>query len=137
MTDLQCAVGVAQLKKYDQIEKIKTNNYNLYREQLEQLEQVEFVKLEDYSNFVPFRVNLKVKRQHELIQFLEKNNIQTRGFFYPMHRQPCFSYLGYKEEEFAVSNKLNQVGLSLPVFCDLTHGQINYICEKIKEFYKK
>jgi perosamine synthetase len=137
MTDLQCAVGVAQLRKFELIKKIKTDNYLLYRELLSDVDEVSFIRTEEYSNFVPFRVNLKVKNQAGLSVYLEENGIQTRGFFFPMHRQPCLKYLGYKKEEFPISNKLNSVGLSLPVFCDLTEHQINYICEKIKEFYEK
>jgi len=136
MTDLQCAVGVAQLKKYEKIKKRKLDNYYLYKDLLKDIDQIKFVREMEYSNFVPFRANIKVPNFKGLIEFLEKNEIQTRGFFYPLHRQPCFKYLGYSEEEFPVSNKLNETGLSLPVYCDLTKKQIFYVCEKIKEFYK-
>jgi len=137
MTDLQCAVGVAQLKKFDKIKKIKLTNYCLYKELLKNIDQIEFIKEMDYSNFVPFRANIKVRNLRGLINFLERNKIQTRGFFYPLHRQPCLKYLGYKEEEFPVSNRLNNIGLSLPVFCDLMKKEICYICEKIKEYYSE
>lgn len=134
MTDLQCAVGVAQLKKFEKIKKIKLDNYYLYKKLLKDIDQIEFLKEMEYSNFVPFRANIKVLNLKGLKDFLETSKIQTRGFFYPLHRQPCLKYLGYKEKEFPVSNKLNIIGLSLPVFCDLTEKQINYICNKIKEF---
>lgn len=135
MTDLQCAVGVAQLKKFEKIKELKLNNYYLYKELLKDDKQIDFFKEMEYSNFVPFRANVKVSHLKGLIEFLETNKIQTRGFFYPLHRQPCLKYLGYKEEEFPVSNKLNKIGLSLPVFCDLKKEQIYYVCDKIKEFY--
>ena len=135
MTDLQCAVGVAQLKKFDRIQSIKTHNFELYYKLLKDIKEIDFVKIEDYSNFVPFRVNLKVSKQKKLIDFLEESSIQTRGFFYPLHRQPCLSFLAYKDDEFPVSNDLNKTGVSLPVFCDLTEEQIKYVCLKIRKFY--
>ena len=137
MTDIQSALGVAQLKKFDKIKKIKINNYNLYKELLKDVDEIEFIKKMEFSNFVPFRANIKIPNLKGLIEFLERNRIQTRGFFYPLHRQPCLKYLGYKEEEFPVSNKLNNIGISLPVFCNLTKEQIHYVCNKIKEFYGK
>jgi len=137
MTDIQSALGVAQLKKFDKIKKIKINNYNLYKELLKDVDEIKFIKEMEFSNFIPFRANIKIPNLKGLIEFLERNRIQTRGFFYPLHRQPCLKYLGYKEEEFPVSNKLNNIGISLPVFCNLTKEQIHYVCNKIKEFYGK
>jgi len=135
MTDLQCAVGVAQLKKFKEIETHKIENYRLYQSLLKDLEEISFIKKVNYSNFIPFRVNIKVKNLNKLIQYLENNGIQTRRFFCPLHRQPCFDYLGYRENDFPVANKVYSEGLSLPVFPGLKTEQIEYICEKIKEFY--
>jgi perosamine synthetase len=136
MTDLQCAVGVAQIKKFDEILRIKKTNYELYYSKLKDIDEVTFVDVMEYSTFVPFRVNIKVERQPELVEYLESNGIQTRGFFYPLHRQPCFSYLGYESDKFEVSNCLNQTGLSLPIYPGLTEEQIMYVVNTIANFYK-
>ena len=136
MTDLQCAVGVAQLKKLKEIERIKLKNYRLYQSLLKDVQEISFVKELDFSNFIPFRANIKVKNLEKLCEYLENNGIQTRRFFYPLHLQPCFSYLGYKENEFPITNKVHSAGLSLPVFPRLKKEQIEYICDKIKEFYR-
>lgn len=136
MTDLQCAVGVAQLKKFKEIFRIKQENYNYYFEKLLSLKQISFIEIASYSNFIPFRVNIKVEQQAELMKFMEGNGVQTRGFFYPLHRQPCFSYLEYSENDFEVSNRLNSVGVSLPIFPGLEKSQIEYVCEVITRFYK-
>jgi len=135
MTDLQCAVGVAQIKKFKKIKEIKLNNYNLYKDLLKDIDEIQFVDEVNYSNIVPFRTNIKVKKLKYLMSYLEDISIQTRGFFYPLHRQPCFSYLKYEEEDFPVSNKLNEIGLCLPVHCSLTEKDIVYICDTIKNFY--
>jgi len=137
MTDLQCAVGVAQLMKFENIKRIKLGNYNLYKELLKDVDGIEFVDEMKYSNFIPFRANVRVSDLKGLMVFLEDNDIQTRGFFYPLHRQPCFKYVtrySYAKDEFPVSNKLYDTGLSLPIFCDLREEQIHYVCDKIKEF---
>lgn len=137
MTDLQCAVGVAQAKKFKEIEKIKLRNHNLYKNLLKDEKNVVFIKEEDYTNIVPFRTNVLVKDQKRLCEFLEKNGIMTRGFFYPLHKQGLMKSLGYKydDKDFPVTMRVSEEGLSLPVFCSLKEEQIRYVCDKIKEFY--
>ena len=137
MTDLQCAVGVAQIKKFKKIEKVKLEHYELYRRLLRGVKNVSFLKGNDFSNFVPFRVNIWAEKLAELVPFLESKGIQTRRLFYPLHRQPYLAHLGYKDEEFPVSNKAYDKGLSLPVFYSLKDEQIEYICGSIREFYEK
>lgn len=135
VTDLQSAVGVAQLKKFRNIEKIKSNHFSTYKELLGGMPEIEFQKEVEYSNIVPFRASIKVKDPSHLMSYLDDHGIQIRGFFYPLHRQPCFNYLGYKENDFPVTNKLNASGLCLPVHCGLSKDDILYVCDMIKEFY--
>ncbi|NQU33324.1 MAG: DegT/DnrJ/EryC1/StrS family aminotransferase [Bacteroidetes bacterium] len=137
MTDLQCAVGVAQLKKFDKIIQLKTKNYDLYYEKLKNVKEISFVEIEEYSNFIPFRVNIKVDKKEELIQYLEENKIQTRTFFYPLHRQPCFEYLKYKIDDFPISNRVFNEGLSLAIFPGLEVEQIELVTDTIIEFFNK
>jgi len=136
MTDLQCAVGVAQIKKFKDIEKIKMNNYALYKTLLKEVKEVKLVDENNYSNIVPFRSNILANNLEKLLVYMEENGIQTRRFFYPMHKQPCYSYLNSDDKDFPVSNMAYEKGLSLPIFCSLTVEQIKYVCEKIKEFYE-
>lgn len=134
MTDLQCAVGVAQLNKFDEIKNIKLENYNLYKILLQNIPQIKFVAENDFSNFIPFRVNVKCQNLSQLIEYLEDNRIQTRRFFYPLHRQPCYNFLNCTDD-FSISNKVYDEGLSLPIFCNLKEEQIRYVCNSITEFY--
>lgn len=132
ITDLQCAVGLAQLEKYPEIEKKKLEHYRLYQKLLEGTD-VKFLEEPSYTNIVPFRMIIRVKNRDKVIQHLEKNDIQTRQFFYPLHRQPCFKYLGYKDKDFPVTNKAYSEGIRLPIYPSLQDEQIEYICDKIKE----
>ena len=135
MTDLQCALGVAQIKKFEEIRKIKENNHRLYEKYLLPVKEIEYVRVNDFSTFVPFRVNIKVQRLEELINHLENNGIQTRRMFYPLHRQPCYNYLTFKEDDFPGSNEAYDKGMSLPIHCGLKEKDIKYISSMIKGFY--
>jgi perosamine synthetase len=135
MTDLQCAVGVAQIKKFEKIKAIKINNFRYYQEYLAKVTEVEFIKLSEDSNFVPFRVNVRVPELEKLIEHLENNGVQTRRMFYPLHRQPCFNYLKYNQGDFPFANEAYDTGISFPVHCGLKKNDIQYLCKLVKEFY--
>ncbi len=70
-----------------------------------------------------------------------KDHLKSRGIghavYYPLplHLQPCFSYLGYKEGDFPVSEKAAREVISLPVFPELTPSQRERILEALKTFY--
>jgi len=135
MTDLQCAVGLAQIRKFDKILKKRLENHNLYENYLKDIKFIKVVRPLSYSSFTPFRFNIIVKNLPKLIKFLEKNGIQTREMFYPLHKQPCYSHYKYTDKNFRNSNYAYKNGLSLPVYFSLKKSQIKYICNKIQAFY--
>ena len=129
LTDLQAAVGLAQLNKLPVIIDMKKKNEALYRELLDGV--VEFPYVDPRCFNVPFRVNILVDDPESLSDYLNKNNIGSRGFFYPLHMQPCYNQPGY----FPASVCAYSRGLSLPSSARLTKEQIGYVCDKIKEYY--
>jgi perosamine synthetase len=136
MTDLQCAVGVAQFKKFGLIKETKLKNFNRYKELLSDIPGMEFVKINDFTNFIPFRVNVKVNNVESLIEHLENNAVQTRRMFYPLHKQPCFKFLNYDDKEFPASIEAYERGISFPVHCRLNDEDIAYLCNLVRAFYK-
>jgi len=48
----------------------------------------------------------------------------------------AYAHLGYKKGDFPVAEKLAEEILSLPMYPELAKEQIEYVCEKIKAFYK-
>jgi len=132
VTDLQCAVGVAQMDKLEEIKELKLKHYKLYKELLAGT-TVRFLEEKPYSTSIPFRVVIKVAEKKKVMKHLEDNKIQTRGVFYPLHRQPCFAYLKHDYDDFPVSNKAFDECICLPVYPGLKEWQIEYICAKIIE----
>ena len=135
MTDLQCAVGLAQIEKFQDIVAARVNHYRRYERLLAGIDQVRFLTRNSFCNMVPFRVPLIVEQLPGLIDFLENRGIQTQRFFFPLHRQPCYHYDGIAENAFARSDNAYNNGLLLPVFSALTEAQIEYICRQVAEFY--
>ena len=85
----------------------------------------------------PKNQNKRSETRDELQKFLNEKGIST-GLHYPvpLHKQECFSSLGYKPGEFPVTEELAETGLSLPMFPELNDEQIGYVAGKIREFYQ-
>lgn len=81
---------------------------------------------------------VKVPRRDELQAFLEAEGIVSR-VYYPvsLHLQKCFSFLGYSEGDFPVSEQLSRETLALPVFPELTMEEQVRIVSAIGRFYGK
>jgi perosamine synthetase len=137
VTDMQSGVGLAQSSKFTQVLKGKLEKYNLYRELLENVGDLEFLKVENNSTFVPFRFFLKTKFKDELSIYLEEANIQTRSFFYPMHKQPPLMEFISEGQEFPISEKLYENGMCLPLHSYLKDSDIRYIAKNIKQFFRE
>lgn len=135
ITDLQAAVGIAQLRKFDTIKKRKIENDELYKKQLAEVKQITFVARSKDSTFIPFRTNLFAQKLPQLMLHMEKMGIQTRGMFYPLHKQPGFRKFNYQDRDYPNSIYAYKNGMSLPVHFALTKNEIKYICDTIKDFY--
>jgi dTDP-4-amino-4,6-dideoxygalactose transaminase len=84
------------------------------------------------------REEIRKEKRDALMRFLNENGIAT-GLHYPipLHLQNCFKYLGYKKGDFPVAEELAETGLSLPMFPEMTVDQTEYVCDKIKAFFKR
>ena len=79
---------------------------------------------------------VKAERRDELQAYLEDRGVVTRVYYpLPLHLQHCFSYLGYKEGDFPVSEKLADLVLALPIFPELLPEEQERTVEEIAGFY--
>ncbi|WLR53240.1 DegT/DnrJ/EryC1/StrS family aminotransferase [Bacillus tianshenii] len=81
---------------------------------------------------------LRVPKRDELQSFLKENGVASMVYYpKPLHLQPVFEELGYKEGDLPVTEKACQEALSLPMFPEIKREQQEYVVEKIVEFYEK
>ncbi len=81
--------------------------------------------------------SIRVKDRDEVQEKLKEAGIPTAVHYpKPLHLQECFSYLGYKEGDFPVAEKISKEIMSLPMNPDLTDKEIEYIADKVIEFAK-
>jgi dTDP-4-amino-4,6-dideoxygalactose transaminase len=75
-------------------------------------------------------------RRDELRSFLTARGVGTEIYYpVPMHRQPCFAYLGYPEGAFPESERVASRALALPIYPELQPEELQYVVDQISAFY--
>ena len=131
ITDMQAALGLSQLDKLEHIKSEKTNIYSLYQKYLG--DNVEFLKLNTDFNHIPFRVVVFVDNAEKSVDYMSTKEIEPRSVFYPLHKQPCYEFMGYKDEGFEESIKCYDKGICLPTWIGLSEEEIEYVSKALLE----
>jgi perosamine synthetase len=134
VTDLQCAVGNAQLRKLPKIVAAKRANHERYAANLADVEGLRWLQVQPGSDHVPFRFALVSEHRERVVAALEHAGIQTRSFFYPLHLQPALQCYG--RGPLPVAEDLYRKGICLPIHPDLTSDDIDEISAIIREVHR-
>jgi dTDP-4-amino-4,6-dideoxygalactose transaminase len=108
-----------------------------YHSNLKDLSQIELPFVCNEAEHVYHLFVVKSDKRDELAAFLNRNEIQT-GIHYPVppHLQKAYLDLGYKKGDFPIAEKLSKTILSLPLYPGLSFEEVDFVCDKIKSFYK-
>ena len=75
-------------------------------------------------------------RRDELREFLTARKIGTEIYYpIPLHLQPCFVYLGYREGDFPEAERAAKEVLALPMFPELREDEQRWVVQSIADFY--
>jgi dTDP-4-amino-4,6-dideoxygalactose transaminase len=126
MTNLQAAVGVAQVIRCDEILAKRAKIQDWYDEALPE-------GLKMPRRDVLWMYDIQTDHQEEMKAYLEKNGVPTRYGFKPMSMQP--QYLG--KYEHLTAYRWSKRILYLPTYTDQTEDNVKTICQKVQSFEKK
>ena len=140
-TNIQAAIGLGQLQNINWIVKRKREIGKRYIDKLRNNKNIIIQKRKNnYSEniFWVFGILLKKgyrQKRDEITKKLLKNNIQTRNFFHPMHKQSILIKKGIfkKNLKFPNAEYLSKNGFYLPSGLGLTNQEIDFICEKVNK----
>ena len=134
LTNIQASIGLSQLKRLNKIVKRKRAIGKLYNQYLRNCKNIFIQPMKlDYADNIywVYGVLLKDKlhnKKNIIQKELLKNNIETRPFFWPMHKQKVFKKMGmFKNERYPVAENLSKNGFYLPSGLGLKNTQIKHI----------
>jgi CDP-6-deoxy-D-xylo-4-hexulose-3-dehydrase len=148
ITDMQAAIGVAQLDKLPYFVKKRRENWEKLYDGLKDIDEFILVKPQKYSEvswfgfFITLRDGVRFSR-NEIVKYLEDNGIQTRNLFAGnITKQPAFDTLVEGVDYKIVGNlknadKVMNDSFWIGVYPGLKDEAINYIIRKIKEFVRE
>lgn len=135
--EIQCAIVRVKFKFFEKELALRRYLADLYTKGLKNLApEIKFLEplplaLPAYSLY-----SIRVKAREELIKFLAQARITTRIYYpSPLHLQPVYKGLGYQKGDLPATEKLCDEILSLPFFPYLRDEEVEYVVEKIREFY--
>jgi dTDP-4-amino-4,6-dideoxygalactose transaminase len=85
-----------------------------------------------------FPIRVEASKRDALLAFLKEKGIEA-GVHYPiaLPNLQAYKYLNHKPQDFPKATSFSQQLLSLPIFAELTGDEVAYICQQIKEFFKR
>ena len=138
MTNLQAAVGVAQLEQIDRFIEMRRNNARKYTERLRNIKGIKTPVEKEWAKNVYWMYGIELAEDtgidaKQMAQYLAEKGIATRPFFLGLHEQPVFHQMGlFIDERYPVAELIARQGLYLPSGHTLTAEQISYICDSIE-----
>ncbi len=129
MTNIQAAIGLAQLKKIETFLKIRKNIDTLYRQKLRYQKNIIFPPNNTHDTqgvnwlFTLLINNVTAQKRNQIILKLSAKGIESRPVFYPISHFPMYR----NQNAYPVSEKLSRTGITLPTHTQLTNKEISYI----------
>jgi dTDP-4-amino-4,6-dideoxygalactose transaminase len=97
-----------------------------------------YVAPENESIFNQYTLRIADGRRDALQAFLKERGIGSSIYYpLPLHLQPCFAYLGYKEGQLPESERAAKEVLSLPIFPELTRQQLDEVVGSVHAFFTR
>ncbi len=144
-TDLQAAIGCAQLEKFPSFVERRKYNFNRLKEGLKSLED-KLILPEAERNSDPswfgFMITVKDADKSDLVQYMENKGVQTRMLFAGnIIKQPCFDEIRGDESKYRVVGDLKNTDeimnntFWIGVYPGMTDDKLDYMIETIKSYF--
>ena len=142
MSNIVAGIGRGQLKVLDERIKQKTDIYNNYKEGFKEIEDIEMepipenAKPNHWLSVITLSKSSKITPL-EIMEALDKENVESRPVWKPMHMQPVFKdYDFIKVAEEPISIELFERGVCLPSDTNMTKEEQDVVIDIIKKLWK-
>jgi len=141
MTNLQAALGVAQLEKIENFIERKRKNAKIYDSFLKNVQGIVLHSEMPWAKNVYWLYSILIEDEsygisrNELMEKLAKKGVETRRFFHPMHLMPPYKKYAVNCQ-FPVTEKLSSSGINLPSSVKLTKKEIYEVAQLLSRFHR-
>lgn len=134
---LQAAVLNVKLQHILKWTDQRIKNAEIYNKYLSSCLEIEVPKIRRNSKHTFHLYVIKTRERDQLNDYLNKKGIQT-AIHYPriLSNLEAYKYLNYTSDDFPIASRNEGEILSLPMYPELDHDSIKYVCETIIDFYK-
>ena len=142
MTDVQAALGLSQMERLDEFVYKRHKIANRYDDLLKNFQvKTPQIPKNCYSSFHLYVIRLKLNNINvnhlEVFEYLRAKNILVNIHYIPVHLQPFYNNLGFKEGDYPESEKYYKEAISLPIYPELTKKSQDYVVESLREILDK
>jgi perosamine synthetase len=139
LTNMQAALGVAQMERIDEIITKKRWMAQKYYQHLKNIPGLQLPTEEKWAKSVYWMYGLVLSEEYgmtntEFAKRLFEKSVDTRPFFIGMHEQPALLMRGlFHEEKYPVADRIARQGLYLPSGLTITDEQIRMVVHAVRE----
>ena len=138
LTNIQAALGVAQLEKLWEFINIKKSNYNYYKHEIDRVPGLHLAEVPSYSNNNHWMYPLQIDEieyglgREKLMNKFTENGIQSRPLWYLNHLQKPYE----NDQTYNITNSYEMLDktLNIPCSVNLTRQEINQVLDSLKKW---
>ena len=136
LDSLQAAVLAAKLPHLSHWSAGRRANAAYYSSNLADIPEVKVPSVDAANESIFNQYTIRATRRDELQAYLKGKGIGTSIYYpLPLHLQPCFAYLGYREGQLPESERAAKEVLSLPIYPELTSAQLDEVIGTVRAFF--
>ena len=144
MPEVCAAMGIAQLKRINEILKKRKKVAEIYNKKLINFPEIEIpyvipgVKISWFVYVIRLKKKYSQKNRDKIIKEMAKKGIQCSNYFYPIHLQPFYKKtFGFKKGDFPVCEQISQRTIALPFYNNLKEKEIDFVVTALKKIISR
>lgn len=134
LSDINCALGISQLDRAEKSVELRNNIAKRYNQAFKNISEIKTPYVADNIYHAYHLYIIQVEKRKELYDYLRKQNIFTQVHYIPVHLQPYYKTLGWKNGDFPIAEAYYKKALSLPMYPTLSDEEQDFVIDKVIEF---
>ena len=144
MPEVCAAMGIAQLKRINEILKKRKKVAEIYNKKLINFPEIEIpyvipgVKISWFVYVIRLKKKYSQKNRDKIIKEMAKKGIQCSNYFYPIHLQPFYKKtFGFKKDDFPICEQVSERTIALPFYNNLKEKEIDSVVRALKKIISR